>query len=420
MRNELPYSGLAYDIGTYEPDDLVLETAEGAVASFDNGADDLPLKSLVVNIEPKQSGSGDPSPTNVRPISGWSGVNVNQTPYPQTEKHTITGKNLYNAPNDAYEILVPCHIPANTSFVVSCASGDLGVRYYDGNKNLIDYWSSLNQVTSDGRRYRVLSSNRVTEYVEFYGPTGRKNFMVEIGSTPSPYEPYGQGYSIDFKDSQGNPITVYGGEIDVVSGSGKSTMVIVDLGTLEWYYNATYDCFYSNAIVTSKKPLVGICSKYAYAGPYSRLTDMTFGYIYNDSVAVKDSTYNNDPVAFKTAMNGVQLCYELATPTPIYCTPTEIKSLKGSNNVWSDAGDVNVGYLPQVEKNTFPYSGTKYYVGVFEPIEEEEATTDTPLNITPIDEPINLTPIDEPIDITPIEPIDEPIVITETEEIDNG
>lgn len=52
-----------------------LSSASGAIASFSDGAD-LPLKSLLVDIEPVQSGSGDPSPTNIRPISGWNAVNV--------------------------------------------------------------------------------------------------------------------------------------------------------------------------------------------------------------------------------------------------------------------------------------------------------------------------------------------------------
>ena len=59
---------------------VILETASGAIASFDDGADGMPLKSLTVNIEPVQSGSGDPSPTNVRPISGWTGCNIVHSP----------------------------------------------------------------------------------------------------------------------------------------------------------------------------------------------------------------------------------------------------------------------------------------------------------------------------------------------------
>jgi hypothetical protein len=34
------------------------------------------MPSLTVGIEATQSGSGDPSPTNIRPISGWSACNV--------------------------------------------------------------------------------------------------------------------------------------------------------------------------------------------------------------------------------------------------------------------------------------------------------------------------------------------------------
>lgn len=35
-----------------------------------------PAESLTIEILPQQSGSGDPSPDNVRPISGWTGVNI--------------------------------------------------------------------------------------------------------------------------------------------------------------------------------------------------------------------------------------------------------------------------------------------------------------------------------------------------------
>ena len=35
-----------------------------------------PLRKLLLSFAPKQSGSGDPSPDNVRPISGWDGVSV--------------------------------------------------------------------------------------------------------------------------------------------------------------------------------------------------------------------------------------------------------------------------------------------------------------------------------------------------------
>ena len=49
--------------------------------------------------------------------------------------------------------------------------------------------------------------------------------------------------------------------------------------------------------------------------------------------------------AFKSAMSGVQLCYELATPTTIQLTTQQIDSLLGRNSVWADSGDVTVEYI---------------------------------------------------------------------------
>jgi hypothetical protein len=80
--------------------DIITDTASGAVASFTDGADDLPLKSLVVDINPIQdTSSGDPSPDNVCPISGWTGMqlNANGTTIPiswQSEAGTVYGGKL--------------------------------------------------------------------------------------------------------------------------------------------------------------------------------------------------------------------------------------------------------------------------------------------------------------------------------------
>ena len=45
------------------------------IASFDDGTVN-PVHQLVVDIVPVQSGSGDPSPINIRPITGWTGANI--------------------------------------------------------------------------------------------------------------------------------------------------------------------------------------------------------------------------------------------------------------------------------------------------------------------------------------------------------
>lgn len=59
----------------------------GAIASFSDGAA-LPLNKLKVSIDPVQSGSGNPSPTNIRPISGWTEAKVVVSPTTDTEDGT--------------------------------------------------------------------------------------------------------------------------------------------------------------------------------------------------------------------------------------------------------------------------------------------------------------------------------------------
>lgn len=78
---------------------LPADSASGPIVSFPDGADDIPLKSLVVGIEPVQSGEGDPSQENIRPISGWTGMalNVNGAEIPiswESEAGTVYGGTL--------------------------------------------------------------------------------------------------------------------------------------------------------------------------------------------------------------------------------------------------------------------------------------------------------------------------------------
>lgn len=49
---------------------------------------------------------------------------------------------------------------------------------------------------------------------------------------------------------------------------------------------------------------------------------------------------------FKTylASNPISLCYKLANPTTVQLTPAEVRTLLGTNNVWSDAGSMAVEY----------------------------------------------------------------------------
>ena len=67
----------------------------------------------------------------------------------------------------------------------------------------------------------------------------------------------------------------------------------------------------------------------------------------SDNIIIKDTNYT-DATAFTTAMDGVQLVYELATPQTYSLTGQEVEILKGSNNIWSD-GDVTVDYYADIQ-----------------------------------------------------------------------
>lgn len=59
--------------------DIYANTASGPIANFYRTVGGLPVDDLTIDINPVQAGTGDPSPTNVRAISGWTGATIYQS-----------------------------------------------------------------------------------------------------------------------------------------------------------------------------------------------------------------------------------------------------------------------------------------------------------------------------------------------------
>ena len=307
------------------------KTVSGSIAHFTDGAE-MPAKSVIVNIEPQQSGTGTPSPENVRQISGWTDADVN-----------VSARNIFiGTPG----VTVPLFIPKGTTITVSSSDATIVFRYYDKDGNNIDYWSLNNQ--ADGRRYRTfdISTAKDCYFVKFEG--NATDLQVEYGSTMTAYEvphtttvPLGQ--------------TVYGGTLDVVSGVLTVTHEILDLGSLTWQYNGSFGAggaFYSTDknfgyTPDSEAPNM-VCSMYPVKSRndlYSS-ADPAFGVTGNAQTryaTIRDARYT-DPTTFKSAVSGVQLVYPTNNPQTYQLTPTEIQTLLGENNVWADAGSVEVTY----------------------------------------------------------------------------
>lgn len=163
---------------------------------------------------------------------------------------------------------------------------------------------------------------------------------------------YGNDISINYPSSVTDyyPYTgrqVYGGELDVTTGVLIARYGMVDMGTLTYNVGGGGTQFYTTITDASNSPANNdaYCSNYprtTIVSGWGDLTDKHFA-LYNKAVRVYDTSYST-AADFKTAMAGVQLLYELATPLTIQLTPTEVQTLTGTNNVWADSGAVNVSY----------------------------------------------------------------------------
>ena len=290
--------------------------------------------------------------SNICPISGHTECKV-----------TRTGKNICNSAlevgnfdNDGYNSVnanrlrlkdfVP--VVAGQTITVSfnstaidrfALSGYAGNEYSNNPRIQSTGWNNNEaSITIDsGVKYIRLNFRPATE--QAVSPSMISNLQIEYGSTATTYEPYaGQTYTIDLDGTR------YGGTLDVTTGVLTVTHASVDMGDLTWDYRSDYAFFYAMNLVVSSLDLKSsmyktltsqkTSSQMASVDNYS-ITKQT-GY---PTLLVKNTDYTDSPT-FKTAMSGVQLVYELATPTTVQLTPTEVTTLLGQNNIWADSGDI--------------------------------------------------------------------------------
>lgn len=141
---------------------VIINNASGSIASFDDGADNMKIQKLVVNIEPIQAGSGDPSPINRRPISGLTGAEIKQA-----------GKNLVDI---STQISVNWKDEAGTVYggSVDVISGKLSVTM-----NLIDL-GTLTWYKPTGFDYRFIAKVVNPKY---YGKVICETYKNNYGGT---------------------------------------------------------------------------------------------------------------------------------------------------------------------------------------------------------------------------------------------
>lgn len=337
----------------------------------------LPFDRVATALAPIQAGSGDPSPENIRTISGWTGA-----------KLTRCGKNLcpnyvttqtlndvtFTVKEDG-SIIANGTASANTWMYVSKQDSDFnlpvgaytlsGVSSTGSGCQMIDYTYTAGGTfitnfsdTGSGKTINVTDAT-VKHRVQIYIPNGTSlnNFVFRpmirnASDTDSTYEPYhGDTYTADFGQ------TVYGGTLDWQTGVltvnkaykaiDGTSIKVVQAGAASGKGNA-FIAAASDALMPSSASVLSeiTCSHYktvlggdAYSGVQGICIRATGAemYIYDSARStMTGAQYNDWLAAQKTAGTPVHVVYKLATPMTIRLTPREIKQLQGVNTLYGD------------------------------------------------------------------------------------
>jgi hypothetical protein len=335
---------------------LPTDTASGSVASFPDGADDIPLKSLVVGIDPVQDlhGYSNPWPAgggkNVFDAKTWATLLNNDRYYSVGADESITviagdlggitGRFIDVSPNEEYSIL--------STFTSN-------VKVFNSGSNIIlhDKFGTFT-APADGKI-------AIKFYASTYPTTGY--FILTKGSTvPSAWSPYSNicpisGWTGMTVNANGTEIpisweseagTVYGGTLDVLTGvlTVDRAMITAD----ELYSYGSGNLTYGSVVLPNALPTASVSTNYVTSkfpvdkSAAENTTRRVSGYACFYFPAGTTREYA------ESVVNGTQIVYPVADPITYQLTPHEVKSLLGQNNIWSGTGDTAVTYRADIQR----------------------------------------------------------------------
>ena len=219
---------------------------------------------------------------------------------------------------------------------------------YDSNKVFIS------GVSSQNRTYTVPLNARYIR-VDYKG-SNTSTVQVEAGSSATTYEPFSGNttHTTTFTSA------IYRGSEDVVNGTETHDMVKKTFdGTESWTKYDTGQGTLFRYSVSGIKPGPQqtvtpnlLCSHYPTV-PNNARTDKTISQTQNGTaIDIIDNDYS-DTTTLAAAMVGMEIVYELSTPTTSSVTPTNlpIKSLSGYNHIESSTGDMVLDYITDQYQN---------------------------------------------------------------------
>ena len=349
-----------------------LGESSGAIASFNTGVI-MPLKSLTAEIKATETGSGEKSPSNPYIINGFDNGVI-----------TRCGKNLfsYDLPiRDGYwtdnafvgtNAIVPkenangwqyirVYVEGLSSITLSGFDNQGGTNCAwlssENANDVISRFNSLNKngtkTVPSGAKYLCLTIYNIKNKLTTY-----PNAQLEIGDTATTFEAYnGNNYEFTFEQ------TVYGGKLNVTTGELTVTQhgIVIDGSTVAATalgnvgnnkrvfipypigYTAKYDGATIDFNCDKIKPSLRDVIQYPTQATETAISTYTNG-IYAVFVPSDNVTDLASANAWFASYQPL-FVYTLETPYIVQLTPTEVKTLLGENNIFTNTnGNVDVIY----------------------------------------------------------------------------
>ena len=309
-----------------------------------------------VSWEPTQEGTGDPSPENVRPISGRDSVTVERcggnllhiAPFSTETKNGVTfeyvpdggvriqGTASGNADSPTFPV---GNLPPGNYYVLYIGEGVLaGIVVKRAGKDLwLNAKGTFKIIQGDIIKFWYMIALGGATYDKTVYP-----YIVPGTSPPTAYSPYtGQTATLTL------PTTIYGGTVDAVTGEGNENAKIITLDGNELKFakaNIYINLPAHSAPGISKGGI--ICCSHFNRRLFAVNTTYEFCFLLESdmtSLFASVDELNAYCAAQYAAGTPVQIAYKLAAPVPFTATgPQPIPALSGINTALTDADSVTV------------------------------------------------------------------------------
>lgn len=281
--------------------------------------------------------------SNICPISGRDSVVVERTSANYVTEY-LNGNNVISdgsiVSNEQYSLaLLP--VKQGETYTASHNTESYWVWAFYRSKPTIGSVSYNNDRTLDTISASKTFTAPIDGYIAIRVPVAYRELMVNGGSTALPYEP---SYATDFTIQLGT--TVYGGSLNVTTGVMTVThsIITIDGNTNIQTNGATSESSRFGLYVSGKRNgytnilsniFITNLSAIGSAGTMLGREANTFV----EFCLPPDVAQTVEAGQAWFGDNNTQLCYELATPTTIQLTPTQLEMLKGYNRVSSEDAD---------------------------------------------------------------------------------